>query len=173
MLVNSSNELWIAIGMAYNEGESCEYTVVKTSICSRANLGSLLLEMENQWSRFTTVFKLMNEFDKRDKDMQRILAILAKVFQKAYTNLPKQPAILLQTPGNRLRYQTRPRYNKGQSSGQFGKSKDLMTVAGTRETNARKLNSGLKNTRITEKDDDCAQQAEQGCSLQSAGKLIG
>ncbi|GJV82791.1 hypothetical protein Tco_1522689, partial [Tanacetum coccineum] len=49
----NANEIGIAIGKSYNRGESCELTRRKEPNQFWEMLGSLLLEMENQWSRIT------------------------------------------------------------------------------------------------------------------------
>ncbi|GKC05310.1 hypothetical protein Tco_0996920 [Tanacetum coccineum] len=68
---------------------------------------------------------------RRDKDMQKNLALLAKYFKRLY----KPTNNNLRTSSNSMNKteDTTPRYNNDNQSGQFGNQR-TMTVAGTRET---------------------------------------
>ncbi|GKA94903.1 retrotransposon protein, putative, unclassified [Tanacetum coccineum] len=110
----TANEMWIAIERL-QQGESLETcTRCKDQFCS-GNLGSLLLEMENQWSRITPCIS------------------------KGSTNLPTTTSTS-SNPGNKGRKiphqgynNDNQSYNNDNQSGQFGNQR-TMTVVGAKET---------------------------------------
>ncbi|GKA45275.1 retrovirus-related pol polyprotein from transposon TNT 1-94 [Tanacetum coccineum] len=68
---------------------------------------------------------------RRDKDMQKNLALLAKYFKKLYK--PTNNNLRTSSNSRNKTEDTTPRYNKDNQSGQFGNQR-TMTVAGARET---------------------------------------
>ncbi|GJT43439.1 hypothetical protein Tco_0952154 [Tanacetum coccineum] len=72
----------------------------------------------------------------RDKDMQKNLALLAKYFKRLYK--PTNNNLRTSSNSRNKTEDTTPRYNNDNQSGQFGNQR-TMTVAGTRETEAKAL----------------------------------
>ncbi|GJT50812.1 integrase, catalytic region, zinc finger, CCHC-type containing protein [Tanacetum coccineum] len=68
---------------------------------------------------------------RRDKDMQKNLALLAKYFKKLYK--PTNNNLRTSSNSRNKTEDTTPRYNNDNQSGQFGNQR-TMTVAGARET---------------------------------------
>ncbi|GJT75516.1 retrovirus-related pol polyprotein from transposon TNT 1-94 [Tanacetum coccineum] len=68
---------------------------------------------------------------RRDKDMQKNLALLAKYFKKLYK--PTNNNLRTSSNSTNKTEDTTPRYNNDNQSGQFGNQR-TMTVAGARET---------------------------------------
>ncbi|GJW74714.1 retrovirus-related pol polyprotein from transposon TNT 1-94 [Tanacetum coccineum] len=68
---------------------------------------------------------------RRDKDMQKNLALLAKYFKKLYK--PTNNNLRTSSNSRNKTKNTTPRYNNGNQSGQFGNQR-TMTVAGAKET---------------------------------------
>ncbi|GJT77042.1 retrovirus-related pol polyprotein from transposon TNT 1-94 [Tanacetum coccineum] len=71
---------------------------------------------------------------RRDKDMKKNLALLAKYFKKLYK--PTNNNLLTSSNSRNKTEDTKPRYNNDNQSGQFGNQRNqrTMTVAGARET---------------------------------------
>ncbi|GKF44447.1 hypothetical protein Tco_0130999, partial [Tanacetum coccineum] len=80
-----------------------------------------LQQLQPEWLRFV----------KRDKDMQKNLALLAKYFKRLYK--PTNNNLRTSSNSRNKTEDTTPRYNNDNQSGQFGNQR-TMTVTGTRET---------------------------------------
>ncbi|GJR45544.1 hypothetical protein Tco_1313647 [Tanacetum coccineum] len=76
---------------------------------------------------------------RRDKDMQKNLALLAKYFKKLYK--PTNNNLRTSSNSRNKTEDTTPRYNNDNQSGQFGNQR-TMTVAGARETGMQEAISG-------------------------------
>ncbi|GKA76558.1 hypothetical protein Tco_0783019 [Tanacetum coccineum] len=101
---------------------------------------------------------------RRDKDMQKNLALLAKYFKKLYK--PTNNNLRTSSNSTNKTEDTTPRYNNDNQSSSW-KSEDSAVAREPRETDSQsRSQSGLKTTRITRKDKMC-KQAEQGVPLQA------
>ncbi|GJU47037.1 hypothetical protein Tco_1204303 [Tanacetum coccineum] len=89
---------------------------------------------------------------RRDKDMKKNLALLAKYFSRSCATY--QQTTLSRTSSNRKRLNI-PHHgiNNDNQSGQFGNQR-TMTVAGARETDCRKAKAGLKDFAYHKEKDD-------------------
>ncbi|GJY20817.1 hypothetical protein Tco_0393383 [Tanacetum coccineum] len=74
---------------------------------------------------------MIAEQARRDKDMKKNLALLAKYFKKLYK--PTNNNLRTSSNSRNKTEDTTPRYNNDNQSGQFGNQR-TMTVAGARET---------------------------------------
>ncbi|GJT80691.1 hypothetical protein Tco_1055033 [Tanacetum coccineum] len=87
---------------------------------------------------------------RRDKDMKKNLALLAKYFKKLYK--PTNNNLRTSSNSRNKTEDTTPRYNNDNQSGQF-RNQRTMTVAGARETESKAVKDyALSQRRITSKD---------------------
>ncbi|GJV99698.1 hypothetical protein Tco_1554950 [Tanacetum coccineum] len=99
---------------------------------------------------------------RRDKDMQKNLALLAKYFKKLYK--PTNNNLRTSSNSRNKTEDTTPRYNKDNQSGQFGNQR-TMTVAGARETVGSPVvqQNGIQVIRDHKReDDDAANKLNKG-----------
>ncbi|GJR06278.1 retrovirus-related pol polyprotein from transposon TNT 1-94 [Tanacetum coccineum] len=96
---------------------------------------------------------------RRDKDMQKNLALLAKYFKKLYK--PTNNNLRTSSNSTNKTEDTTPRYNNDNQSRQFGNQRTV-TVAGARETQ-----SGLRDYAYHKEKMMMCKQAEQGVPLQA------